>query len=519
MSKIKDKPVIGKAAIESLTTAMYDAPYFIYREYVQNGADSIDHAVQQDILKNREEGRVNIWINSEKRQIVIEDNGIGIESKLVRGYLGNIAQSTKNKYQDKGFRGIGRLGGLGYCDKLTYETSSKGEGIKSIMTWDAKNLRSILNTPERKRDASEVVSIVTDFKRTQDSQESHYMRITLEGVSNDDLLNLSKVKSYLSMVAPLPFAPNFSFAQQIYKRAKNEKVKIDEYLVYLNNDPLFKGYKDDILKAYKRNEEEILEKYDVVYDIKYFKALYEKDLLFWGWYGITKNMKYIPEINTEKYIRLRKNNIQIGLKSRLDEFHKKESGSQYFIGEVYATHKELHPNARRDFFIENPVLTAFTENIKILFENLHELFYDFSKKNSAFSIINGAKQAKQKLDHELSQKPESSKINDFKSDYKRKSEKVLNAQESLVDLYYKHEKDALGNIISESIPIKELEREIQNMRRAVGKEAKTTIEDKLGLEEQKLLAFVIGVIRATYAKKTSEKLITKIRREIQNNYE
>lgn len=379
-SKEIDKPIIGKAAIESLSIAMYDAPYFIYREYVQNAADSIDHAAKQHILKRRSDGRINVWIDSEKRQIIIEDNGIGIESKLVRAYLGNIAQSTKNRYQDKGFRGIGRLGGLGYCDKLTYETSANGESIKSIMVWDAKNLRSILNDAEIKRDASEVVSIVTNLRRVNDSFESHYMRIILDGVSNDNLLNLKMVENYLSMVAPLPFNPEFSFSEKIYDQAKAEKVEIDEYTVFLNDKQLFKGYKNVINKLFKKNNDEFIDGYDTVYDIQFFKASFEKELLIWGWYGITKNMKYIPELNNEKYIRLRRNNIQIGLKSRLDEFHKKESGSQYFIGEVYAVHKELHPNARRDFFIENSVLSAFTEALKNNLKNSMNCFMIFRKR-------------------------------------------------------------------------------------------------------------------------------------------
>lgn len=518
MSKEMDKPVIGKAAIESLSIAMYDAPFFIYREYVQNGADSIDYCVRQHIFKNKNEGRIEISVDSDKRQIIIQDNGIGIESKLVRAYLGNIAQSTKSKYQDKGFRGIGRLGGLAYCDKLTYETSFKGENVKSIMIWDAKNLRFILDDAETKRDASEVVSIVTNFKRVPAESESHFMKVVLDGVSNDELLNLNKVRNYLSMVAPLPFDSNFSFADRISEQAKIEKVKIDEYFVFLNGDQLSKGYKDTIYKLFTRNKLEVIDEYDIVYDVKFFKEYFKKDLLYWGWYGITRNMKYLPEINNEKYIRLRKNNIQIGLKSRLDEFHKKESGSQYFIGEVYAVHRELHPNARRDFFIENSVLTAFSEGIKTQFEDLHDLFYDFSKKNSAFSLINSVKQAKEKLDKAIERKSKSAKISDLRSDLKRKSDKILDAHVSLINLYYQYKKDVLGRIISEGVSIKHLESEIEKARRASGKLSQNTIDDKLGVDEQRLFAFVVSVLKSTYAKKTADKLINSLKKEIQNNY-
>lgn len=37
-------PIIGKNIIESLTLGMYENPFCIYREYIQNSADAIDKA-------------------------------------------------------------------------------------------------------------------------------------------------------------------------------------------------------------------------------------------------------------------------------------------------------------------------------------------------------------------------------------------------------------------------------------------------------------------------------------------
>ena len=42
--------IIGKNVIENLTTAMYEDLRIIYREYIQNSADSIDKAIQQGLL-------------------------------------------------------------------------------------------------------------------------------------------------------------------------------------------------------------------------------------------------------------------------------------------------------------------------------------------------------------------------------------------------------------------------------------------------------------------------------------
>ena len=114
------KTIIGKDVIESLTIGMYDDSRFIYREYIQNAADQIDKARHQKLIID---GEIHIDINIEKKTISIEDDATGIEQDKVVEILKNIAQSNKTRGVDKGFRGIGRLGGLGYCDKLIFETS------------------------------------------------------------------------------------------------------------------------------------------------------------------------------------------------------------------------------------------------------------------------------------------------------------------------------------------------------------------------------------------------------------
>lgn len=43
--------IIGKNVIENLTLGMYENSLMIYREYIQNAADSIDNAINLGILK------------------------------------------------------------------------------------------------------------------------------------------------------------------------------------------------------------------------------------------------------------------------------------------------------------------------------------------------------------------------------------------------------------------------------------------------------------------------------------
>jgi molecular chaperone HtpG len=141
----KTKTTIGKDVIESLTFGMYEDSRFIFREYIQNSADQIDIAVEENLLGSLRDGIIDIEIDCSNKTVSFFDNATGIATSKVQSILKNIAQSTKDRTKNKGFRGIGRLGGLAYCDKLIFETSFKGEPVKSILIWDSQKLKSIIN--------------------------------------------------------------------------------------------------------------------------------------------------------------------------------------------------------------------------------------------------------------------------------------------------------------------------------------------------------------------------------------
>ena len=140
---MKTEIKVGKYTLESLTTGMYNDPKITYREYIQNSVDSLEEAVRLGII-SKNEMRIDIVVDSEEDIISIKDNGVGIESEKAYSILTNIGNSTKRHSMNRGFRGIGRLGGLSYCDTLRFVTSYKGENIKTIIEFDCKRLRQLL---------------------------------------------------------------------------------------------------------------------------------------------------------------------------------------------------------------------------------------------------------------------------------------------------------------------------------------------------------------------------------------
>ena len=97
---------IGKNVIENLTTAMYENAYTVYREYIQNSADSIDKAIAAGIV-NEKDAIIDINIEYNKRRITINDNAMGIPAEMFVKKLTDIADSQKDRTKEKGFRGIG----------------------------------------------------------------------------------------------------------------------------------------------------------------------------------------------------------------------------------------------------------------------------------------------------------------------------------------------------------------------------------------------------------------------------
>lgn len=108
--------IIGKYTLESLTNGMYASPLDLCREYIQNAVDSIDDAIAEK-LERPEYFEIAINLDHERNMLSIFDNGRGLCKKQAISTLIDIGNSNKQRTQKRGFRGIGRLAGLGYCDE------------------------------------------------------------------------------------------------------------------------------------------------------------------------------------------------------------------------------------------------------------------------------------------------------------------------------------------------------------------------------------------------------------------
>lgn len=510
-------PVIGKDIIESLTHGMYEDSRFIFREYIQNSADQIDKAIREGLI-NKNEGEIHIHIDPIERTIIIEDNATGIEKDKVQPILQNIAQSTKQRGVDKGFRGIGRLGGLAYCEKLVFETSFKGENFKSRLIWEAATLKDIINNRTEKEDAISVINEVTTLELLEEAPEKHYFKVILEDVTHDDLLDKKEVERYLSMVAPLPYPTRFIYKTEIYKEIQLENFMLDEYKIFLNTEQLFKGYSTIIYKG----DDNDRKKDDEVIDIVFFKEYAENgELLFWGWHSVSEKNQSLNQVNYSRGFRLRKSNIQIGDEYTLLKLHRDRRFHFYFFGEVHGIHFDLIPNSRRDNFTENDIYFEFEKKLKSYFHTqIHKLCYTASEINSSMRRIEELKTFEVEYN-----KKSSNGFTDYKEreeyidQFEKKKENAIKAKKKIEKI----EQDAKEN---ELFPVQKILNRVtmplpssqNNVEEPVLEDTKPKFRtdnlSSLSKEQRKFTSKIFTIIRNVLPHEVSENLIQKIEEEL-----
>lgn len=519
---------VGKNFLENLTVAMYENSFTVYREFIQNAADSVDKAISTGLM-DKEDAVIDIHIEYNKRRISVYDNAMGIPMRYFKKIMTDVADSEKDRNTEKGFRGIGRLAGLGYCDNLTFRTSAKGENKESIITWDGVKLKEIVADPTEHPSSDELIEMITDIQFVDTKEEEHFFEVIMNDVifESDDLLDQKQVINYLQTVAPVPYANFFIFSLKIHEFAKKEGFKIDEYTVLVNGNPLFKPYKTRLYEGTEDSRKE----YDEINDVE-FKTFLGTDgkPIAWMWYGIAKYEKYIPIVNTMRCIRLRKENIQIGDEDTLGYakgYFKEPRGNGYFIGELFIVDNNLIPNARRDYFNPTPALKSFEQIVHDFFySELYDLYHYASKVRSAQkSLANFVEKEK-----EFEEKIKSGGFIDgeekevAKKEIEETREKVAKAKRELEN----RRKDAtnnevLGKVFSEiektyksdeskeTDKLKSYEKKESNEK---GNKYLTQSLSKYGKKEQKLIAKIYVIIKSMLPKDMAEMVVKKIQEEL-----
>jgi len=387
-------PIIGKYILDSLSIGMYNHPLMLIREYIQNSADAIDNVVKERLITT-DDAEIGIKIDGLRKCLTISDNGSGVPFGRAWNILHDIGNSKKKYEESRGFRGIGRLGGLGYCKILQFKTKAFQEDKVSISSWDCEKLGSLIKD-NNEFNTQKILKDVVEFRcqKYEGDLVDHFFEVKMFDLhsSRDILFNVPLVKAYLSEVAPVPFNHNsFKYAEKIEYEIRKRVPNYQTYNIYVNGEKIFKPYTDLI---YLRGD-----KKDKIQDVDFYVLSNGVGPLAFGWIARTDLLGTIAPFSHMDGLRIRKDNILIGNKDLLSEFYRETRFNNYLVGEIHTIDTKLIPNSRRDDFEDNQqrdeLYDSFIKSVGLPFsKKIRNISLERSKqraKDIDKEIINSAK--------------------------------------------------------------------------------------------------------------------------------
>lgn len=287
---------------------------------------------------------------------------------IARIKLMNVGASDKDGITERGFRGIGRLGGLAYAEKVQFVTTAIGDATKTIMTCDCVRMQQLLQKSNNETsDIMETFKAISTFEEQPEDSNEHYFEVRLLGVPQESgLLDEDDVIRYLSETAPIDFdSQQFPQARKIRDHFSEKGFPITCYKILrgARKKPIYKLYS----RSLSTGKQGRTKTKDFVRDVEFiYKEASDGKPLYIGWLAITDFSGVISDESVQG-IRFRKGNILVGNGTTFANFFPSEghNANRMFAGEIHVLHDELVPNSQRDDFEPS---TAYNEMRKSLSE-------------------------------------------------------------------------------------------------------------------------------------------------------
>lgn len=227
---------VGAGILNIITESLYDKPIVVFREYVQNSADSfrkLEGKVSSDDLF------VKVWLHRDR--LFFLDNGNGINKENFFDAMKSIALSDKNRTKDIGYKGIGRLSGLPYCNKLIFiNICSYRNGIFQKYFIDGDKYNQVKKDPKsnslefeemmeligayiqevKGSDLSDLQSILEPYRDIFIKQDTGFL-VILEGI-NFVLRNTIETEKRDEFFTELGWLLPVKFKDELLKSDKNQ---------------------------------------------------------------------------------------------------------------------------------------------------------------------------------------------------------------------------------------------------------------------------------------------------------
>lgn len=350
---VKVQPYFGGFVLETLTIGMYEETKNAIREYIQNGFDSIQRAINKLRQLGAGEGLIRIIYDEDGEGVRIHDNGAGLAADNAVGTLTSIGASAKDFTTDAGFRGIGRLAGIAFCDTLTFSTKAADEGIRTDVIFNAKKMRDMMSPGQGSNyTVDEILNACVEGQQCDvPSTEPSFFEVSMRTLVEppQELLSAEHMALFVAQVAPVGYRDDFPQAREVLAYARTASVPIEIVKIVIEEPgkdpvPVLKPYSKTFAVADADTKVPIS-------DLKFYESPTKQ---WWAWVG-KKDVpgSYLDE--EVRGIRVRTKNIQIDGTAVVRDIFQRQNKStgryqDWFIGEIFVDPKALVPNARRDGF-------------------------------------------------------------------------------------------------------------------------------------------------------------------------
>ena len=352
--------LVGADILNLVTTGMYHSPLAVYREYIQNSADAIECSDQPD------QGRVEITIDPGERNVKIRDNGPGLTHVEAKRALIPIARSLKQRGVDRGFRGIGRLSGLAFANRVKFRTRASGMQPVTEITWDGTSLRTSALSGA---DPGQIIRDCVGVSRIAGADwPDRFFEVELEHIARHaagKILNRGAVHGYISEVCPVPMSEDFPFKRQIEELFTGRCLPLTlEVVLDEDRNPIRR--KHGVGLKFSDNRKDVFVE---LQPIRIRAPDNNKDAAI-GWIAHSTYLGAIPKELGVRGLRLREGNIQIGDEHALDSLFREERFNRWCVGEVHIVDERLIPNGRRDYFEPSPHMRQVENHLESIIRGI-----------------------------------------------------------------------------------------------------------------------------------------------------
>ncbi len=401
-------PTLGVHLLETITKGMYSEPLHSVREYVQNAYDGIRSARRNGLLAP-DAGEVRVGIDTEARTVRIRDDGIGLGPEEAAVYLldlgnSNKAESDAGSIRNAGFRGIGRMAGITYCERLRFETSN-GSGKKCVVEFDATGINRLTRAGQK---AATIVDAIRDNSTLVEEAEDpgrHYLDVVLEGVNKagESFLREDCLDGYLAQTAPVAYNPEWSFGDKIRSFAQDAGSASSLDHIGITIRDAAGNRRSDVRRPF-RNTFRTVNRQGVKRTVRV------KDVValprdgdpadgWWGWLALHERQGALANIPFAG-LRVRMHNIAIGDVAVTRDLFTTSSHAMWCFGEIHITDPTLTPNAQRDNFEDSRAWRRIRERLRgEAIQIGKEIHRESAQRNASVETLKRRAEAKQKEAH------------------------------------------------------------------------------------------------------------------------